>query len=228
MKILKKRSVLGANTIYANVALGKDCVLEPPVIIGKPPRGKEDGEIETVLGHGSVIRPFTTIYAGARIGSGFQTGHGALIREGNIIGNNCSVGTNAVLEFDNKIGNFVRVHSGAFLEMVTVEDYVFIGPNVVFTDDPHPMGCPKFRDCVKGATVKEFARIGANSTILPGVVIGKNSLVGAGSVVVKDVGEGLVVAGVPAKVVGKVSELKCRMGFFDRVYGWEPYEKRGK
>jgi len=227
MKTAKRMSVLGANTLFANVSLGKDCVLEPPVIIGRPPRGKEDGELETVLGNDCVVRSFTTIYAGTVIGSGFQTGHGALIREGNVIGDNCSVGTNAVLEFDNRIGNFVRIHSGAFLEMVTVEDYVFIGPNVVFTDDPHPMGCPRFKDCVKGATVREFARIGANSTILPGVVIGKNALVGAGSVVAKDVGEGLVVAGVPAKVVGKVSELKCRMGFFERVYGWEPYEKRG-
>lgn len=231
MKTSRTRSVLGANTLFSNVRLGRDCVLEPPVIVGKPPRGKEDGELETVLGNGCTIRSFTVIYAGTTIGNAFQTGHGALVREGNVIGDNCSVGTNAVLEFDNTIGSFVRIHSGAFLEMVTIKDYVFIGPNVVFTDDPHPMGCPKFKECVKGATVMEFARIGANSTILPGVVVGRNSLVGAGSVVVKDVEEGTVVAGAPAKVIGKVADLKCRMGFFDRVYDWEPYagkaEKKG-
>jgi len=214
------------NMIFKNVRLGRECTLEPPVVIGKPPRGRSDGELETVLGDNCVVRSFTTIYAGTRIGNGLQTGHGALIREGNTIGNDCSIGTNAVLEFDNRIGNFVRIHSGAFLEMVTIEDHVFIGPNVVFTDDPHPMGCPRFKECVGGATVKKFARIGANSTILPGVIIGKDSLVGAGSVVVKDVEEGTVVAGAPAKIICKVRELKCRKGFFDRAYMWEPYQKK--
>lgn len=214
------------NQIFKNVKLGKNCTLEPPVIIGKPPRGKTDGELITTLGDNCVVRSFTTIYAGTRIGHGLQTGHGALIREGNVIGNGCSIGTNAVLEFDNKIGNFVRIHSGAFLEMVAVEDYVFIGPNVVFTDDPHPMACPKFKECVGGATVRKYARIGANSTVLPGVIIGRNALVGAGSVVVKDVEEGTVVAGAPAKVICRVSELKCRKGFFARPYEWEPYEEK--
>lgn len=214
------------NLIYKNVKLGKKCTLEPPVVIGKPPRGRSDGELKTVLGDNCIIRSFTTIYAGTRIGEGLQTGHGALIREGNIIGKGCSIGTNAVLEFDNKIGNFVRIHSGAFLEMVTLEDYVFVGPNVVFTDDPHPMGCPKFKECVGGAIVKKFARIGANSTILPGVVIGENSLVGAGSVVVRDVEDGTVVVGTPARVICRVSELECRKGFFQRLYSWEPYKKK--
>ena len=214
------------NLIFKNVKLGRNCTLEPPIIIGKPPRGRSDGELETILGDNCIVRSFTTIYAGTRIGEGLQTGHGALIREGNTIGNGCSVGTNAVLEFDNSIGNFVRIHSGAFLEMVTVEDHVFIGPNVVFTDDPHPMGCPRFKECVGGATVKRFARIGANSTILPGIVIGENSLVGAGSVVVKDVEEGTVVAGAPAKVICRVSELGCRKGFFEHPYDWEPYKRK--
>jgi len=195
-------------------------VLEIPVVVGKPPRGREDGELPTVLGSGCVVRAFTVIYAGTKIGDGLQTGHGALIREDNVIGDNCSVGTHAVLEFGNRIGNSVRIHSGAFLEMVTVEDNVFIAPNVVFTDDLHPM-CPRFRECLRGATVKERARIGANSTILPGVVIGRNSLVAAGSVVVKDVEEGTVVAGVPAKMMCGIDELKCREGLFERPYEWE-------
>ncbi len=216
---------LGANTIFANVTLGEDCVLEPPVIVGKPPRGKEDGELPTVLGRGCVIRAFTIIYAGTKIGDGLQTGHGALIREDNTLGDDCSVGTNAVIEFGNRIGNYVRIHSGAFLEMVTLEDHVFIGPNAVFTDDLHPM-CPKFKECVRGATVRRRARIGANSTILPGVVVGENSLVAAGSVVVEDVRSGTVVAGAPAKMICGIDELKCREGLFERPYEWEPGESK--
>ena len=117
-----------------------------------------------------------------------------------------------MLEFGNRIGSRVRIHSGCFLELVTIEDDVFVGPNVVFTDDPHPMGCPRYEDCKGGATVRRLARIGANSTILPGVEIGEGSLVGAGSVVVQDVPAGAVVAGSPARVIKMVAELDVLAG----------------
>jgi acetyltransferase-like isoleucine patch superfamily enzyme len=175
------------------------------------------------IGEKSLIRPFTTIYAGTTIGNRFQTGQGTSIREDNIIGDEVSVGTNAVLEFGNRIGNRVRIHSQCFLEMVTIEDDVFIGPNVVFTDDPHPMNCPRYKECLGGATVKRLARIGANVTVLPGVVIGENALVGAGSVVTKDVPPGTVVAGNPAMVINEVSQLKCAREFFEKPYLWPPY-----
>jgi len=109
--------------------------------------------------------------------------------------------------------------------MVTIEDDVFIGPNVVFTDDPHPMGCPRYKECLGGPIVKELARVGANSTILPGVVVGRNSLVGAGSVVTHDVPMNSVVAGNPAKVIKRIDELVCTKGFFERPYVWKPYLK---
>jgi UDP-3-O-[3-hydroxymyristoyl] glucosamine N-acyltransferase len=140
--------------VYPHVHLGENVVLEGPCIIGKPPRGKKEGELETIIGDDAVIRPFTTIYAGTVIGRSFQTGQGASIREDNVIGDDVSVGTNSVLECRNRIGNHVRIHSNCFLEWVTLEDYVFIGPNVVITDDPHPMKCPRFEDCLGGATVQ--------------------------------------------------------------------------
>jgi acetyltransferase-like isoleucine patch superfamily enzyme len=111
------------------------------------------------------------------------------------------------------------------MEMVTIGMYVFIGPNVVFTDDPHPMGCPRYKECKGGAIVEDYARIGANSTILPGVKIGRNSLIGAGSVITKDVPENSVVAGNPAKVIKMVNELICIKGFFKRPYTWPPYSE---
>jgi acetyltransferase-like isoleucine patch superfamily enzyme len=166
------------------------------------------------------------LYAGSTIGERLQTGQGASIREDNVLGDDVSIGTNTVLEFGNRIGNRVRIHSGCFLELVTVEDDVFIGPNVVFTDDPHPMGCPHYAECKGGATVRRLARIGANSTILPGVVVGENALVGAGSVVVDDVPDGAVVVGNPAHVIRRVDELVCEAGFYDRPYGWPPYSNR--
>lgn len=208
--------------IYPNVHIGEGAQIEGPCVIGKPPRGKEPGELPTVIGRNAVIRPFTTIYAGTTIGDDFQSGQGASIREDNVLGDNVSVGTNAVLEFGNRVGSRVRIHSGAFLELTTLGDDVFVGPNVVFTDDPHPMGCPHYKECKGGPVVESQARIGANSTLLPGVRIGRNALVGAGSVVVRDVPPDTVVAGNPARVVKKVTELTCHAGFYERPYLWAP------
>ena len=210
--------------IYANVKIGSDSFIHGPSIIGQPPRGKQAGELPVIIGRGAIIRPFTTIYAGNRIGESFQTGQGASIREDNQIGNGVSVGTNAILEFENRIGDNVRIHSGCFLEMVTIADHVFIGPNTVFTDDPHPMNCPRYKECLGGARVEDLVRIGANVTVLPGVVIGKNSLLGAGSVVVHDVPPGSVVAGNPARVIKKIEDLTCPPGYFEKPYLWPPYQ----
>lgn len=207
----------GASTVFGGVDLGERVCVEGPCVLGKPPRGTSEGERELRVGKDSTIRPFTTIYAGTTIGDRFQTGQGVSIREDNVIGDDVSVGTNAVLEAGNRIGNRVRIHTGCFLELVTVEDDVFIAPNVVFADDPHPP-CPRYEDCVGGAVVRQGARIGSNSTILPGVVIGRGALVGAGSVVVEDVPEGMVVVGSPARVVKRVDELVCRTGLMDRPY----------
>lgn len=207
------------NTIYDGVSIGQGTRIEPPCIIGKPCRGG-DGPMETVIGSDCVIRPFTTIYAGAVLGHRVQTGQGVTIRENNHIEDDVSIGTNAVLEPGNRIGKRSRVHTGCFLELVTIHDDVFIGPNVVFADDPHPP-CPRYEECVGGAVVGDSARIGANVTVLPGVSIGPGALVGAGSVVTADVAGGAVAVGSPAHTVKQVSELECRQGLFDHPYEWD-------
>jgi len=209
--------------IAANVELGSGTVVGEYVVLGRAPRGKKEGDLALVIGPDSVIRPFTTIYAGTTIGARLQTGQGASIREDNVLGDDVSVGTNAVLEFGNRVGHHVRIHSGCFLEMGTVEDCVFLGPHVVFTDDPHPMGCPRYKECAGGPTVRAMAKIGANSTLLPGVVIGRGALIGAGSVVTKNIPDEVVAAGNPAVVIKRIDELKCHPGFFARPYEWEPY-----
>jgi len=211
------------NVVYPNVIVGSDTLIEAPCVIGKPPRNAIAGELATVIGSGSIIRPFSTIYAGVEIGEGFQCGQGVSIREANVIADDVSVGTNTVLEYGNKIGSGVRIHTGCFLESVTLEDDVIVAPNVVFTDDLHPR-CPRYEDCVGGAIVKRGARVGANSTILPGVIIGENALIGAGSVVTKDVPANAVAVGNPARVIKSIDDLKCDSGIYIRPYIWESSE----
>jgi acetyltransferase-like isoleucine patch superfamily enzyme len=215
---------MGDPVVYPNVVLGAGTIVEDGAIVGRPPRGSQPGDLPTRVGAGSVIRSGSVIYAGSTIGEGFQSGHNALIREGNVIGDDCSVGTQAVLEPGNQIGSGTRIHSLCFLEHVTVGARCFLAPGVVFTDDPHPI-CPRYLDCVLGAVVEDDVSIGGNATILPGVRIGAGSLIGAGSVVVKDVAAGVVVAGNPARVVKEVKELVCFKDYFERPYIWRQHNR---
>ncbi|MGB7220853.1 MAG: DapH/DapD/GlmU-related protein [Vicinamibacterales bacterium] len=193
--------------VYDNVGLGNGSVLEDFCIVGAPPRGAKDGELPTVIGDGAVIRSHTVIYAGNVIGRNFQTGNKVNIRESNRIGNNVSIGTLSVVEHHVDIADNVRIHTQVFIpEYSVLEEGCWIGPNVVFTNAKYPVS-PGVKDSLKGPVIRKGAKIGANATLLPGVVIGENALVGAGAVVVRDVAPGTVVAGNPARVIRQVAEL---------------------
>ena len=211
--------------IYPNVEIGEGTVVEEGAVVGHPRRGKAPGAEPTRIGGQGVIRSGTVIYAGVVIGDRFQSGHGSLIREANQIGDDCSVGSNAVLEPGNRVGDRTRIHSGCFLENVTLGLGVFLGPHVVFTDDPHP-ACPRYLECVLGATLEDDVSVGANVTFLPGLRIGQGAVVGAGSVVTRDVEAGTVVAGNPAQAIKKVTQLVCFKGFFERPYEWRETRSR--
>lgn len=152
------------------------------------------------------IRSGTIIYSGSTIGKGFITGHNAIIRENNRIGDNVLVGVNSYLGPGNKIGNNVRIHTSCFLEGVTLEDNVIIAPHVVFTNDPYPP-CKECSEKVGGAHVGEGTVIGANATVLPGIEIGKNCLIGAGSVVTKNIQDNTVAVGNPAQRIKSIQEV---------------------
>jgi len=171
--------------IHPNVELGDGCVVEDYVIIGAPVRGDESFPT-TIIGDSATIRSHTVIYAGNRIGDNFQTGNKANIREFNEIGDNVSIGTLSVVEHHVKIGNGSRIHSQVFIpEYSVLKEGTWLGPNVVLTNARYPM--TKYtKNELKGPVIEKGGKVGANSTILPGVTIGISSLVGAGSVVTKD------------------------------------------
>lgn len=193
--------------IYKNVKIGKNVLIEDFCIIGIPPRGYMDGELETIIGDNSLIRSGTVIYAGNKIGDNFQTGHKANIREFNNIGSNVSIGTLSVIEHHVDIEDNVRIHTQVFIpEFTKLEKECWIGPNVVFTNAMYPKS-PNVKDSLKGPIIRQRAIIGANSTLLPGVSIGEDAVIGAGSVVTKNVEAENVVCGNPAKLLKTKKEL---------------------
>jgi len=193
--------------IYKNVKIGENAKIGEFVVIGVPPRGKEDGELETVIGKNAVIRSHSVIYAGNKIGDNFNTGHGIMMREENEIGNNVSVGTHSALEHHIIMEDGARIHTDVFIpEFSVLKKNAWVGPKVTVTNAKYPLSIG-VKERLQGPIIEEGAIVGANVTILPEVVIGKNSLVGAGSVVSKDVPPGKVVTGNPAKVVKDRSEI---------------------
>ncbi len=193
--------------VNRSVVVGEGSHVGPYVILGEPPANSDPGEVPLSIGIHAHIRSHTVIYAGSLIGEHFQTGHHVLIRERNEIGDHVSIGSGTVLEHHVRIGHHVRLHSQVFVpEFSVLEDHCWLGPNVVITNAKYPQA-PNVKEMLTGAHIKTHAKIGANATLLPGVVIGQHALVGAGSVVTEDVPDYAVVVGNPAKVVNDVRKL---------------------
>jgi acetyltransferase-like isoleucine patch superfamily enzyme len=192
----------------AEVHLGPDAAIDPSAILGYP-SGRHGDFGPVRIGARARVRAGTIIYAGVEIGDGFETGHHAVIREENRIGHGCTVWNNSTIDYGCVLGNGVRVHCNVYIaQFTTIEDDVFLAPGVTIANDPHPI-CTK---CMQGPTIRRGARIGVNATLLPLITIGEHALVGAGSVVTRDVPAGVLVAGNPAMVVGPVDNLTCPFG----------------
>jgi acetyltransferase-like isoleucine patch superfamily enzyme len=201
-------SIIIARTAIVDprVELGDDSVIEDYVVLGSSAAADDAPPLR--IGARAHIRSHTVVYPASRIGDRFTTGHGAMIRESNSIGDDVSIGTHSIVEHHVEIGDRVRVHSNAFIpEYSVIEEGAWIGPSVTLTNARYPLG----RDAkasLRGPTVRRGAKIGANATLLPGVIIGRDALVGAGSVVVHDVPDGAVVVGNPARVVRQVTDIE--------------------
>lgn len=142
------------------------------------------------------------------IGEGTKIWHFCHIQKGAQIGKNCSLGQNVNVSNHVIIGNNVKIQNNVSVyEGVELEDGVFCGPSCVFTNDLTPRAeFPKGSTGYKKTLVKHGASIGANATIVCGHTIGEYAMVAAGAVVTRDVKPYMLVAGVPAKVVGKIDE----------------------
>lgn len=169
--------------------------IDKTAIVGyKTSRSIKDRKLS--IGKEAKIRSGTVIYEGSKIGDNLETGHNAVIREENVIGDNLSIWSNSVIDYGCKIGNNVKIHCNCYIAQSTIiEDDVFIAPGVMVANDRYPV-----TKNFEGPVIKRGAKIGINVTILPGVTIGENALIGGGAVVTKDIPANAVAYGNPAEV----------------------------
>ena len=164
------------------------------------------------------VHESTYVDEGCKIGRGTKIWHFSHVMTNTIIGEHCNIGQNVVIGPDVNIGNYCKIQNNvSVFKGVTLEDGVFCGPSMVFTNIYNPRAEIKKMDKVRPTLIKKGATIGANATIVCGTTLGRYSFIGAGAVVTKDVPDHALIVGNPGKQIGwacdcgeRLSEdLKC-------------------
>lgn len=226
--LVSRRAVIGADVsigpwtiVHDNVVLGDRVQIESHCEIGHPT--PLAGGVPLTIGNDAHIRSHSIFYEGSTFGTGLVTGHRVTVRELFTAGVGMQIGTLCDFQGYASAGDFVRTHSSVHIGQGTsIGDYVFVFPYTVFTNDPHPPSEVRL-----GVTVGDFAVIATHVTLLPGIQVGTRSLVGAHSLVSRDVPPDAVVAGVPAKVVAQTKDIMMRDGSGQSAYPWIRHFRRG-
>ena len=199
-------------TIYPGVIIEENVDVMEGAVIGRLPKGagatarKTIEEYKTtIIGANSVISPHAVIYTDVIIGKNTLIGDGASIREQCVVGDYCIIGRCVTVNYNTKIGNRTKIMDNTYITgKMIIGNNVFISVLVSTTNDNNIGAKGYNEEYIKGPIIEDNVRIGAGANILPGVRIGEYSIVGAGSVVTKDVPPRKLVMGVPAKVVRDV------------------------
>lgn len=163
---------------------------------------------------GVTIHPTSLVDEGARVGAGTRVWHWVHVSAGATIGERCSLGQNVYVGNDVAIGNNVKIQNNVSVyDAVTLEDDVFCGPSMVFTNVVNPRSHVIRKHEYKRTIVRRGATIGANATIVCGAELGPYCFIAAGAVVTKDVPAFALMAGVPARRIGWMSENGVRLNF---------------
>ncbi len=201
--------------------VGAHCELGVPLGGGRLPADGNNGRL--VIGAGATIRSGSILYTGSHFGARLECGHRVTIREHTQAGENLRVGTLSDIQGDCRLGNFVRLHGNVQIGKGSdLGNYTWIFPFVVLTNDPHPPS-----DHLLGVTMEDFAVLGAHSVVLPGVRLGRESVVGAGSVVRSDVAPGVLVSGSPARKLCMAAIVRDKTNPARKAYPWKDVFDRG-
>lgn len=187
--VLNKQPVYGPNSLYA---------------------GQSKQLSDTIIGDGCILCTFSVIYAGTKLGKKVFVADSASIRENVEIGDEAVIGRSVTIECNTKIGNRTKIQTGAHITAdCIIGDDCFIGPEVCTMNDKY-MGVKQIK--MEGPIIGNGVLIGGNATILPGIKIGDRAVIGAGSVITKDIPADEVWLGNPAKCI-------MRRKLFDKFTG---------
>ncbi len=212
--IVSSSAIIGNNVrigdhaiIHDNVVIGDNSTICENCIIGEPGVDSYYSENyvnpKTIIGSNSLIRSGSILYSGSIFGDSFTTGNTVSIRENTVFGKNCIVGTFSDIQGNVTFGDYCRLNSHVQIaSKCTFKNFIFIYPMVVFTNDLLPPS-----NHLIGTSVDDFSQIAAGAVILPGLSIGKHCLIGAKSLVTKNVEDYEFHAGNPAVRIGKVNHL---------------------
>jgi len=161
-----------------------------------------------------LIHPTAVVDAGALVGEGTRIWHFCHVMPKAVIGSNCIIGQNVYVDNNAIVGNGVKIQNNVSVyNGVVLEDDVFVGPSAVFTNVINPRSFIERKTEFKNILVKKGATIGANATIVCGLIIGEYALIGAGSVVTKEVPAYALMMGNPARQKGWVSQQGYKLLF---------------
>lgn len=226
--IISPKSIIGNNVkigaysiIHDDVVIGDDTVVENYCELGI--KNSYCSENPLVIGKSSLIRSHSVFYADSIFGDELVTGHRVTVREKVKVGQGFQIGTLGDIQGHCEIGDFVKCHSNVHIGNKTkIGSYVWIFPYVVLTNDPHPPS-----EVLLGCEIADYAVIATMSVVLPGVKIGSDTLIAAGSIVGKDVTYGYVVGGNPAQVICPIDKIRLKDGTRNQAYPWRRHFHRG-
>jgi acetyltransferase-like isoleucine patch superfamily enzyme len=202
--------------IPPGVSLGRGSLVDHEARLGLVP-SRPGRSSELRVGVDALMQSGVAIYLGCEIGDSFVAEHNVVIHEDTVIGNGTRIGANTVIGRGCRIGNRVRIGANCYVAaLTTLDDEVLLASGVSLANDPHPGSATAL--CARGPVVSRGAQIGTNATLLPSVTIGQYALVGAGSVVTRDVRPRTVVVGNPARVLKGVADVRCPLDLTDGSY----------
>ncbi len=206
--------------VHAGVHLGDNTRVESYCELGYSNGLEKQPTLE--IGANSLIRSHSVFYLGSRFEAGLQTGHHVTVRENTQAGENLHLGTLCDIQGDCQFGHFCRLHSNVHIgKQSKLGHFIWVFPYVILTNDPMPPS-----EICQGAFLQDYAVIATLSVILPGITVGEHALVGAGSVVNRNVPSHTLVAGNPARVIRPVEEIRHRETG-QPMYPWPRQFQRG-
>jgi acetyltransferase-like isoleucine patch superfamily enzyme len=207
--------VLGHNVvIHAGTVLGDGVTVGDNSVLGRMPKPAKTSTLKQPadllplqVGAGTTVGNGVVLYAGSQIGADCLIADQSFVREKCTIGNAVIVGRGVTVENETAIGSYTKIQSQSYVTAwTTIEEHVFLAPCVVTTNDNFMGRTAERFKYRKGPTIKRGARVGANTTLLPGITVGREAFVAAGSVVTRDVPDETLVMGTPARPLRTVPE----------------------